>query len=256
MKIRAVPTTCAAVALTTFLLGPYSAPSAQPAPPNQTVPGWSGTAAPQPGQSAPPGGLVAVDPTTVVLRFYTVQPVDTVASRLLRTDVYNLQSERIGRIEDLVIGGGRDVAAVVIGVGGFLGIDERYVALPPQAVVLTRQPSGSLRAVVDATRDSLRNAPEFKYEGNLRRDAAADVTGDQGRSAARAESDGRAGALEAGASSFTEAQAKSRIEAAGYQDATGLRKDENGIWRARARRGGQTVEVGLDYRGTVGEIRS
>ena len=57
----------------------------------------------------------------------------------------------------------------MVGVGGFLGIGERYAALPPSAVVLTRQPNGSMRAVVDATRDQLRNSPEFKYEGNLRR---------------------------------------------------------------------------------------
>ncbi len=68
-----------------------------------------------------------------------------------------------------MIGGGREISAIVVGVGGFLGIGERYAALPPSAVVLTRQPNGSMRAVVDATRDALRNSPEFKYEGNLRR---------------------------------------------------------------------------------------
>jgi hypothetical protein len=57
----------------------------------------------------------------------------------------------------------------VVGVGGFLSIGERYAALPPSAVVLARRPDGSMRAVVDASRDQLRNSPEFKYEGNLRR---------------------------------------------------------------------------------------
>jgi hypothetical protein len=104
-----------------------------------------------------------------VVTFYEVRPVDVTASNLLRAEVRNLQDERIGRIEDLVIGGGREIAAVVVGVGGFLGIGERYAALPPSAVVLTRQPDGTLRAVVDATREALRNAPEFKFEGNVRR---------------------------------------------------------------------------------------
>ena len=108
-------------------------------------------------------------PGQVVVTYYAVQPADMTASGLMRTDVYNLQDERLGRIEDLVIGGGREIAAIMVGVGGFLGIGERYAALPPSAVVLTRQPNGSMRAVVDATRDALRNSPEFKYEGNLRR---------------------------------------------------------------------------------------
>ena len=136
----------------------------------QTLPGWAGTSPLQPGQAPPPGGgLVAVVPGQVVVTYYAVQPADMTASGLMRTDVYNLQDERLGRIEDLVIGGGREIAAVVVGVGGFLGIGERYAALPPNAVVLTRRPDGSTRAVVDATRDALRNSPEFKYEGNLRR---------------------------------------------------------------------------------------
>jgi hypothetical protein len=37
---------------------------------------------------------------------------------------------------------------------------------------------------------------------------------------------------------------------------TGLRKDDNGIWRGHGKRGGQDVEVGIDYRGNVSEIRS
>ena len=142
----------------------------QPGGSAQTLPGWAGTPPLQPGQAPPAGGgLVAVVPGQVVVTYYAVQPADMTATSLMRTDVYNLQDERLGRIEDLVIGGGREIAAIVIGVGGFLGIGERYAALPPSAVVLTRQPNGSVRAVVDATRDQLRNSPEFKYEGNLRR---------------------------------------------------------------------------------------
>ena len=149
------------------------APQQQGQPPGgsqQTLPGWGGTAPLRPEQAPPPGGgLVAVVPGQVVVTYYAVQPADMTATSLMRTDVYNLQDERLGRIEDLVIGGGREIAAVVVGVGGFLGIGERYAALPPSAVVLTRQPNGSIRAVVDASRDQLRNSPEFKYEGNLRR---------------------------------------------------------------------------------------
>jgi hypothetical protein len=60
------------------------------------------------------------------------------------------------------------------------------------------------------------------------------------------------GAPAAGANSFTEAQAKSRIEAAGYSNVSGLRKDKDGIWRGKASRGSTTViDVTLDYQGNV-----
>lgn len=57
--------------------------------------------------------------------------------------------------------------------------------------------------------------------------------------------------LEAGRTSFTEAQARSRIEQAGYSAVADLRLDENGIWRGTAQRDGRARRVGLDYRGTV-----
>jgi len=55
----------------------------------------------------------------------------------------------------------------------------------------------------------------------------------------------------AGANSFTEGEAKSRIEARGFANVTQLRKDEQGIWRGRAQRSGTTVDVALDFQGNV-----
>lgn len=54
-----------------------------------------------------------------------------------------------------------------------------------------------------------------------------------------------------GANSFTEGQARSRIEAAGFSGVDDLKKDDQGVWRARATRNGQQVNVGLDYQGNV-----
>lgn len=59
------------------------------------------------------------------------------------------------------------------------------------------------------------------------------------------------GAPAAGANSFTEAQAKSRLEANGYTAVSGLTKDADGIWRGSATRNGQKVEVALDYQGNI-----
>lgn len=57
----------------------------------------------------------------------------------------------------------------------------------------------------------------------------------------------------AGANSFTEGQARSRIEAAGFTNVTDLQKDDQGVWRGRAMRNGTTATVGLDYQGNVVE---
>jgi len=50
---------------------------------------------------------------------------------------------------------------------------------------------------------------------------------------------------------FTEDQAKSQIEAQGYLDVSGLRKDAKGIWRGKALKDGLPVSVILDVKGEV-----
>jgi hypothetical protein len=55
----------------------------------------------------------------------------------------------------------------------------------------------------------------------------------------------------AGSNSFTEGQAKSRIEEAGYTGVTDLKKDDNGVWRGMANKGGSSMSVSLDFQGNV-----
>jgi hypothetical protein len=55
----------------------------------------------------------------------------------------------------------------------------------------------------------------------------------------------------AGANSFTEGQAKSRIEQAGFGQVTGLKKDDKGVWRAKAVKNGTSHNVSIDFQGNV-----
>lgn len=59
------------------------------------------------------------------------------------------------------------------------------------------------------------------------------------------------GAPAAGANSFTEGQAKSRIESNGFSNISGLTKDNAGVWRGKASKAGQSVDVSVDYQGNV-----
>ena len=59
------------------------------------------------------------------------------------------------------------------------------------------------------------------------------------------------GAPVAGANSFTEGQAKSRIESKGFSNVSGLKKDDRGVWRGTAMRDGKSVDVRLDFEGNV-----
>jgi hypothetical protein len=59
------------------------------------------------------------------------------------------------------------------------------------------------------------------------------------------------GAPVSGANSFTQGQAKARIESRGYANVTSLAKDNNGLWRGTAIKDGKSINVTLDYQGNV-----
>ncbi len=56
-----------------------------------------------------------------------------------------------------------------------------------------------------------------------------------------------------GHSSFTQAQARRRLERNGYQEVSALTKDSGGVWRGTATKDGQPVQVWLDYKGNAGQ---
>jgi hypothetical protein len=55
----------------------------------------------------------------------------------------------------------------------------------------------------------------------------------------------------AGANSFTEGQAKSRLESQGFSEISDLRKDDQGVWRGKAKKGASSMEVSVDFQGNV-----
>ena len=58
-------------------------------------------------------------------------------------------------------------------------------------------------------------------------------------------------ALAPGSNSFTEGQARSRIEDRGFAQVRDLKKDDQGIWRGMAMKDGKSVAVALDYQGNI-----
>jgi len=69
--------------------------------------------------------------------------------------------------------------------------------------------------------------------------------------AVRTEEGNNAAQPVAGANSFTEGEAKSRIEARGFANVSELRKDDQGVWRGKAMRDGKSVDVALDFQGNI-----
>jgi hypothetical protein len=55
----------------------------------------------------------------------------------------------------------------------------------------------------------------------------------------------------AGKNSFTESQAKDRLEKHGYTAVSGLKKDDQSVWRGTAMKDGKSVNVAVDYQGNI-----
>ncbi|TWB08232.1 PRC-barrel domain protein [Rhizobium sp. ERR 1071] len=103
--------------------------------------------------------------TTIADVFLTAKPTDVLSYNLIGLNIQNGDKENVGEIKDLIISGGQ-LAGYVVSVGGFLGMGERYVIVSPSAVKVTYSESDKKwTATMATTKDQLKNAPEFKYEG-------------------------------------------------------------------------------------------
>jgi hypothetical protein len=88
------------------------------------------------------------------------------SSKLVGLDIYNSANQDIGTIKDIVFDGSR-VKAYIVGVGGFLGMGDHYVAVRPSAITVTFDGNArKLHATMDTNADQLKAAPEYKYSSN------------------------------------------------------------------------------------------
>ncbi len=83
-------------------------------------------------------------------------------SKLVGAVVYNKADEKIGKIEDIVLKSDGSLDEVVLSVGGFLGVGNKYVSVPFSALNVTRDGS-SVKIVADGTKDSLKALPNYKF---------------------------------------------------------------------------------------------
>lgn len=96
--------------------------------------------------------------------YLTAQADDQIsANTYIGQTVYNSADENIGKISDLIMEKDGGITAAVIGVGGFLGIGEKWVAVPFDTISITQVPdSDDVKLTTTETAESLQAAPEFK----------------------------------------------------------------------------------------------
>ena len=83
-----------------------------------------------------------------------------------KQNVYDPSDNKIGEIMDVLVDRDGKVSALIIGVGGFLGMGEKDVAVPFNAVRATTKDNNKWYLVMNSTKDALKSAKGFKYDRN------------------------------------------------------------------------------------------
>jgi hypothetical protein len=118
----------------------------------------------QPSQSPPvtsPAPTARMDSSA---KFITEQTADQfLATKFKGTDVIGANNEKIGDVSDLLLDKDNKILAYVIGVGGFLGIGSKDVALTPASFkLLPPTDRENMKLQLSMTKDELKAAPDFK----------------------------------------------------------------------------------------------
>jgi len=118
------------------------------------------------GATASDQASAAASPAGTVSGMFTAVPTTgSLSSKTVGLDVYNNTNQDIGTIKDVAYDGSA-IKAYIIGVGGFLGMGDHYVAVNPASVHITYDATAKAwHATMNTTADQLKAAPEFKYPG-------------------------------------------------------------------------------------------
>jgi sporulation protein YlmC with PRC-barrel domain len=109
-----------------------------------------------PGQTAPQRQAATEMMATVPNNALTV-------STYYNEDVYDNQENKIGDVNDILLDTDGRISAVIVGVGGFLGIGEKDVAVPFKALKVAEK-SGDRYLVIETTKEALQAAPGYTYD--------------------------------------------------------------------------------------------
>ena len=129
--------------------------------------------APAPAPESPPAAKATEPPaaktTGAQQMWYSRQADEVQASKLIGTRVVNAANETVGDVNEIVLTKDGKVAAVILGVGGFLGMGEREVAVNFNSIHMGRDQNNNLILTVNTTKESLKAAPAWRWDDSAKK---------------------------------------------------------------------------------------
>jgi sporulation protein YlmC with PRC-barrel domain len=98
-------------------------------------------------------------------RVLTNVPADRLTvTHWYKQNVYDPSDSKIGEIMDVLVDREGKIDVLIVGVGGFVGLGEKDVAVPFNAVQFQKKDDNTWYPVMNTTKDALKAAPGYKYE--------------------------------------------------------------------------------------------
>jgi putative membrane protein len=112
-------------------------------------------------EAAPPAGSKAKDRGAEAM---AEVPGDAIGvNDYYKQNVYDTSDNTIGEVSDVLMDKNGQVKAVILSVGGFLGLGGKYVSVPFNALQVTEK-NGKRYLVMDTTKEALTSAPGYQYD--------------------------------------------------------------------------------------------
>ena len=110
---------------------------------------------------APDKTRTKMPPATIM----TTVPADGVTvTHWYKKNVYDQSNSKVGEIDDILANRQGQITAFILGVGGFLGIGEKHVAVPFNAIQFTTRNDDRWYLMMNINADALRAAPGLTYD--------------------------------------------------------------------------------------------
>ncbi|PWB89562.1 photosystem reaction center subunit H [Methylocystis sp. MitZ-2018] len=111
----------------------------------------------------PAGAQSAQTETVVVVPLERLPVYGSVVSAWYKQPVYDPNEKKLGSIADMLFSADGSINAVMLNVGGFLGLGVKHIAIPVSAITITQKNNKSW-LTLNTTKDLLKKALAYKFD--------------------------------------------------------------------------------------------
>jgi PRC-barrel domain len=99
----------------------------------------------------------------IVVPMNSLPSYGSLVSAWYKQPVYDLEEKKVGTVADMLLSDDGSINAVMLDVGGFLGLGKKHVAVPISAISLTKKKNKSW-LTINTTKEAVKDASGYSYD--------------------------------------------------------------------------------------------